>query len=143
MQAGDLKPGLELGPSSWIGVDQERISAFALATDDEQWIHVDPDRAADGPFGGTIAHGLLSLSLTAPFSAELLPVECRMTINYGLERVRFPAPLPSGSRIRATYLVVDCLAIDGGVQALIRATMERETGDKPVCVAELIYRFYD
>ncbi len=142
MEIDDLAPGISLGPSAWIHIDQQRIDRFADATEDRQWIHVDPVRAAEGPFGSTVAHGYLTLSLLAPFTYELLPVNSSMTVNYGLGRVRFPAPVPTGSRIRATFQVADTTPIDGGVQVEVTATIEREGGEKPVCVAELLFRFY-
>ncbi|HEY4620968.1 MAG TPA: MaoC family dehydratase, partial [Gaiellaceae bacterium] len=98
--------GVELGPSAWFHVTQERIDAFAAATDDPQWIHVDRERAAAGPFGTTIAHGFLTLSLCVPMLYELLPPVDRMVVNYGVNRVRFPAPVPSGSRIRGRFRIV-------------------------------------
>jgi acyl dehydratase len=139
----ELRPGLELGPSSWVDVTQERIDAFAEATGDRQWIHVDRERAAAGPFGSTIAHGHLTLSLLAPVASELLPVEeARLVVNYGLDRVRFPAPVPAGSRVRARFRVAGVRELDGGVQATVEATVEREGGEKPVCVAGLVLRLY-
>jgi acyl dehydratase len=131
-----------LGPSSWLEVDQSRVNAFADATMDHQWIHVDPERAAEGPFGTTIAHGWLTLSLMAPFSEELLPLEASATVNYGVNRVRFPSPVPVGSRLRATFEIVSVDPLDGGVQLTVRATVERDGSEKPVCVAELVYRAY-
>lgn len=143
MKIDDLKPGLTLGPSSWKEIEQARIDAFADATEDHQWIHVDPERAAHGPFGTTIAHGYLTLALVVPFAYELLHVEdASLGVNYGLDRVRFPAPVPVGSRIRATLEVVDVSAFDGGVQATLKATIERDGGEKPVCVAEVVFRYY-
>ena len=138
-----MRTGLELGPSSWREVDQRRIDAFAEATDDRQWIHVDPARAADGPFGTTIAHGYLTLSLLVPFAYELLPVAgAALAVNYGLNRVRFPAPVPVGSRVRARFRVEEVTDVAGGVQATLSAVVEREGGDKPVCWAEVVFRFY-
>jgi acyl dehydratase len=138
-----IEPGDEFGPSSWIEVDQERIDAFADATGDHQWIHVEPERAAEGPFGTTIAHGYLTLSLLPVMSYETLPrEEGGMSINYGLNRVRFPAPVPSGSRVRGTFHVDGVEEADWGHQATMTATIEREGGDKPVCVAELVFRYY-
>ncbi len=138
-----LKPGDEYGPSSWVEVQQERIQAFADATGDHQWIHVDPERAAAGPFGGTIAHGYLTLSLVPAMTYEVLPrEEGGMGINYGLNRVRFPAPVPSGSRVRGTFRVESVEEAEWGHQATLTATLEREGGDKPVCVAELVFRYY-
>jgi acyl dehydratase len=138
-----LHPGDEFGPSSWIDVGQERIDAFAAATGDEQWIHVDRERAAAGPFGGTIAHGYLTLSLLPVMSYEVVPRQgAGMAVNYGLNRVRFPAPVPSGSRVRGTFNVEGVDEADWGFQATMTATVEREGGDKPVCVAELVFRYY-
>jgi acyl dehydratase len=130
------------GPSSWIDVPQEKIDAFADATGDRQWIHVEPDRAKDGPFGTTIAHGYLTLSLLPVASYEVVPRQGRMAINYGLNKVRFPAPVPVGSRVRATFEVVGVDEQEWGGQATMRATVEREGGDKPVCVAEIVFRYY-
>jgi acyl dehydratase len=139
----DLKPGAEFGPSSWVDVTQERIDAFAEATGDHQWIHVDPERAAQGPFGTTIGHGYLTLSLLPAMSFEVVPrQDGGMTVNYGLNKVRFPAPVPSGSRVRATFRVAGIEEADWGFQATMSATIERDGGDKPVCVAELVFRYY-
>jgi acyl dehydratase len=133
--------GQELGPTGWVAIEQERIDAFAAATGDHQWIHVDPDRAAAGPFGTTIAHGYLTLSLLPSFAYEVLPLAgARLTINYGLNRVRFPAPVPVGSRVRGSFRVVEASEVDGGHQLTVEATVEREGGEKPVCVAEVVYR---
>ncbi len=134
-----MKVGDVYGPSSWIVVPQSRIDAFADATDDHQWIHVDSDQAKDGPFGTTIAHGYLTLSLLPAASYEVVPRQGgSMSINYGLNRVRFPAPVPVGSRVRATFEVVGLDEQEWGGQA----TIEREGGDNPVCVAELVFRYY-
>ena len=139
-----LTPGDEFGPSSWIDVPQAKIDAFAEATGDHQWIHVDPEKAAQGPFGGTIGHGYLTLSLLPVMSYEILPrTDARMGINYGLNRVRFPAPVPSGSRVRGTFRVATVDEFDGGTQVTMTATIEREGGEKPVCVAEVVFRYYD
>ena len=133
--------GRELGPTDWLEVDQERIDTFARATDDPQWIHVDPVRAAEGPFGTTIAHGYLTLSLCVPLMSRTLALTgYRMGINYGVNKVRFPAPLPSGSRIRARFTVQSVDEVPGGEQGVVLATVEREGSDKPVCVAELVVR---
>ena len=133
--------GRELGPTDWLEVDQERIDTFARATDDPQWIHVDPVRAAEGPFGTTIAHGYLTLSLCVPLMSRTLGLTgYRMGINYGVNRVRFPAPLPSGSRIRGRFTVQSVDEVEGGEQGVVLATVEREGSDKPVCVAELVVR---
>jgi acyl dehydratase len=137
-----VEPGDRFGPSSWVEIPQSTIDAFAEATGDHQWIHVDPDRAAAGPFGTTIAHGYLTLSLLPSASAELLPQQGRMGINYGLNRVRFPAPVPVDSRLRVTFEVVAVEEIPGGGQNTLKATVEREGGDKPVCVAEVVFRWY-
>ncbi|HEY6053519.1 MAG TPA: MaoC family dehydratase [Gaiellaceae bacterium] len=143
MKIDDLQPGLELGPSEWQEIRQERIDAFADATGDHQWIHVDPERAAAGPFGGTIAHGFLTLSMLPQSTFELMHVEdARTAINYGLNKVRFPAPVPVGSRIRTTFRLVDVSEIEGGVQVVTAATVEREGSEKPVCVAETVSRYY-
>ena len=130
--------GQELEPTDWLEVTQERIDRFAEATDDPQWIHVDPARAAEGPFGTTIAHGFLTLSLLVPLLAVARPDGYRMGVNYGVNKVRFPAPVPSGSRIRARFRVQSAEATPAGDRAVIEATVEREGGDKPVCVAELV-----
>jgi acyl dehydratase len=133
--------GRELGPTDWLEVDQERIDTFARATDDPQWIHVDPVRAAEGPFGTTIAHGYLTLSLCVPLMSRTLGLTgYRMGINYGVNKVRFPAPLPSGSRIRGRFTVLSVDEVEGGEQGVVLATIEREGGEKPVCVAELVVR---
>jgi acyl dehydratase len=138
-----MKPGDEFGPSSWIDVTQERIQAFADATDDQQWIHVDPERAAQGPFGRTIGHGYLTLSLLPAMSYEVVPrQEGGMGINYGLNKVRFPAPVPSGSRVRGTFRVLEIVQSEWGHQATMQATVELDGGDKPVCVAEIVFRYY-
>ena len=133
-----LQPGDTFGPSSWIEVGQDRIDAFADATEDHQWIHVDRERAAAGPFGGTIGHGYLTLSLLPAMTEEGVG----MSINYGLNKVRFPAPVPSGSRVRGTFRVEAVEESDWGHQATMTATIEREGGDKPVCVAEIVFRHY-
>lgn len=133
--------GKELGPTEWLEVAQERIDEFAHATDDPQWIHIDPVRAAEGPFGTTIAHGFLTLSLCIPLLAEVLVLDgYRMGINYGVNKVRFPAPVPSGSRIRARFTVQSVEEVAGGEQGVVLAMVEREGGEKPVCVAELVLR---
>ena len=137
MEVGDV-----YGPSSWIDVPQEKIDAFAEATGDHQWIHVDPEKAKDGPFGTTIAHGYLTLSLLPVASYEVVPRQGGMAINYGLNKVRFPAPVPVGSRVRATFEVVGVDEQEWGGQATMQATVEREGGDKPVCVAEIVFRYY-
>lgn len=130
--------GVELGPTSWLEVTQERIDAFAVATDDPQWIHTDPVRAAEGPFGATIAHGFLTLSLCVPMLYEVLPRDGVMAVNYGTNRVRFPAPVPSGTRIRGRFRVLGVDDIPLGSRATVEATVECEGVEKPVCVAELV-----
>jgi acyl dehydratase len=140
MTAFESLIGEELGPSSWIDVSQERIDSFAQATDDHQWIHVDGERAASGPFGTTIAHGYLTLSLVVPMLGEVLPRdrEGKMTVNYGVNRVRFPAPVPSGSKIRGRFRVASYEESPAGGRATIEATMECDATEKPVCVAEVV-----
>lgn len=136
--------GQEVAVTDWITVTQAQIDLFAQATGDHQWIHVDPQRAAQGPFGTTIAHGFLTLSLIPRlFESAFRIAGARMGVNYGLDRVRFPAPLPAGSRVRArlTLQAVEPAAPDG-VQMTWLVTMEREGGDKPVCVAESLSRSY-
>ena len=130
--------GVELGPTEWHEVSQARIDAFAAATDDPQWIHTDPARAAEGPFGTTIAHGFLTLSLCVPLLYEVLPPAGGMVVNYGVDRVRFPAPVPSGGRIRGRFRVASVEEMSLGERAAIEATVECEGADKPVCVAELV-----
>ena len=129
--------------SDWLPLEQARIDDFARATDDPQWIHTDPVRAAEGPFGTTIAHGFLTLSLVVTLFEQALPEldGYGLTVNYGLNRVRFPAPVPSGSRIRARFVVEEVDDVSGGEQARVAATIEREGQEKPVCVAEALFRF--
>ncbi|PRH78492.1 dehydratase [Streptomyces solincola] len=143
--ADDLRAavGEQLGYSDWLEVGQERIDRFAEATGDHQWIHVDPEKAAAGPFGTTIAHGYLTLSLLPLFVPQIMRVDkVRMGVNYGANKVRFPAPVPVDSRLRATAVVRDVAEAGGGVQVTALVTVEREGGDKPVCVAESVSRFY-
>ena len=142
---GDLKArvGEELGVSRWLDVTQEAIDAFADATGDHQWIHVDPERAKDTPFGGTFAHGYYTLSLAPMFSYELFTVEgVAFGINYGLNKVRFPSPLPVGSKVRMRATLAEVTDIPGGAQFATTFTFEREGGEKPVCVAESLTRVY-
>jgi acyl dehydratase len=135
--------GEQLGHSDWLEVDQKRIDLFAEATGDHQWIHVDPEKAAAGPFGTTIAHGYLTLSLLPALVPQVMRVEgMKMGVNYGSNKVRFPAPVPVGSRVRATAVVKEVTEAGGGVQVTAAVTVEREGGDKPVCVAESVSRFY-
>jgi acyl dehydratase len=136
--------GKHLGYSEWLEISQERVATFADATDDHQWIHLDTERAAAGPFGTTIAHGYLTLSLLVPMWSQILHYEgVRLAVNYGLNKVRFPAPVPVGSRIRtgATLASVEHVA-DGSIQVVADFIVEREGGEKPCCVAQGIYRFY-
>jgi acyl dehydratase len=139
-----VQVGDEFGPSQWLEVDQDRINRFAEATDDPQWIHVDPERAAEGPFGTTIAHGFLTLSLLVRFWYEVGPAfeDYRMGINYGVNKVRFPAPVPVGSRLRGHFTVADLEEIEGGIQVTLAGVAEREGEEKPVCAAELVFRQY-
>jgi acyl dehydratase len=135
--------GSELGTSDWLTITQERINLFADATDDHQWIHVDPERAQGGPFGAPIAHGYLTLSLFVPLFTELLTVEGVTTkVNYGLNRVRFPAPVPAGARIRLAARIAGVDEVPGGVQVTIDGTIEIEGGAKPACVLQSVSRFY-
>lgn len=138
-----IEAGLEPAPSPWLTIDQARIDDFAEATEDRQSIHVDPELAADGPFGTTVAHGFLTLSLLVHFWNQVAPSSNGVTVNYGLNRVRFPAPVPAGSRIRGRFRVEAVEEVAGGRQATVAATIEREGADKPVCVAELLLRFLD
>jgi acyl dehydratase len=134
--------GRELGPTPWLEVTQERVDAFARSADDTQWIHTDRRRAAAGPFGTTIAHGFLTLALAVRFWDELVRLEdVRLTVNYGLNRVRFPAAVPTGSRIRGRLRVHEVAEIEAGAQATIGVTIELEGATKPACVAELVLRF--
>ena len=135
--------GDELGVSDWRDVTQEDIDRFAEVTGDDQWIHVDPERAKDTPFGGTIAHGYFTLSLAPVFSYELFELTgVAMGINYGTNKVRFPAPLPVGSKVRMRMALQDVSDIPGGAQLTMLLTFERDGGDKPVCVAETLSRVY-
>lgn len=136
--------GRELGSSEWMTVAQDDIDLFADATRDHQWIHTDAERAASGPFGKTVAHGYLTLSLVIPMWTELLTVgHVGMAVNYGLNRVRFPAPVPSGSRIRLAGRIASVREVQGGVEVVADLTVEIEGSEKPACVVEAIYRFYD
>jgi acyl dehydratase len=144
-QIADLQPllGQAIATSEWITVTQERIDQFAQATGDHQWIHIDPVRAAAGPFGTTIAHGFLTLSLLPEMSASAFAVNgTRMGVNYGLNKVRFPAPVPAGSRLRGHFKLIGYEPIEGGAQITVEVTMEREGSAKPVCVAESLARRY-
>jgi len=135
--------GKDLGASDWLEITQDRIDLFADATGDHQWIHVDPERAKGGPFKTTIAHGYLTLSLIVPLFNDLLAITgVSMGVNYGLDKVRFPAPVPVGSRIRLSGSVESVDEVRGGIQMKVVFTVEIEGSDKPACVAEAIYRQY-
>jgi acyl dehydratase len=135
--------GAQLGPTEWQVISQEQVNAFADATGDHQWIHVDVERAKSGPFGGTIAHGYLTLSLVPVVQQELLDVQgAALTVNYGLDRLRFPAPVPVGSRVRASAVVSEVTEVGGGTQLKLTMTFEVEGNEKPACVAEILLRFY-
>ena len=135
--------GQDLGHSSWLEISQERVNTFADATGDHQWIHVDVEKAKAGPFGGPIAHGYLTLSLVIPLFGELLQVDgVKMGVNYGLEKVRFPHPVPVGSKIRLNAKVVSVEDVPGGTQSTFDFTVEIDGGAKPACVARTVYRQY-
>jgi acyl dehydratase len=135
--------GQHLGYSEWFTVDQDRINLFADATGDHQWIHVDPERAKAGPFKRTIAHGFLTLSLLPVLTAAVYRVDgVKMGVNYGLNKVRFPAPLPAGGRVRAGVELAEVTPVDGGVQVVARVTVEVDGSPKPCCVAEAVSRLY-
>ncbi|MFC1411723.1 MaoC family dehydratase [Streptacidiphilus sp. N1-12] len=136
--------GTELGTSEWHTIDQQQVNLFAEATGDHQWIHVDPERAKDGPFGTTIAHGYLTLSLIPVLAKECYSVggDIRMAVNYGSDKVRFPSPVPVGSAVRATAELVLVSEVPGGVQAVVRFTISGKDGGKPHCVADTITRLY-
>jgi acyl dehydratase len=134
--------GAELGPTDWLEVTQDRVNLFADATDDHQWIHIDPERAANGPFGGPIAHGLLTLSLLPHFTHQLYTVDnVAMAINYGYNKVRFITPVRVGANIRARAQIAKVDQLDGAVQATVTVTVEIDGSDKPAAVAESIVRF--
>jgi acyl dehydratase len=138
------KLGSHLGYSSWHTVTQEEINLFADATHDHQWIHVDPERAQAGPFGTTIAHGYLTLSLGPYLMREILAVAGpRFAVNYGLNRVRFPSPVPAGSKLRCGATLESMDDFDGGCQVAVKLTFEVEGAAKPSCVAEYVFRYYD
>ncbi len=141
----DLKSavGQALGSSEWLEITQERIDLFAEATGDHQWIHVDPERAKDGPFGCCIAHGYLTQSLVNKFLPEIVEVQgISMGVNYGADKLRFPAPVPVGSRIRGRGELTSAVDVKGGVQAVVRVTVEIEGSDRPACVIDTISRYY-
>ncbi|NKY17943.1 MaoC family dehydratase [Tsukamurella spumae] len=131
--------GQTLGTTEWVSIDQDRIDLFADATDDHQWIHVDPERAAKGPFGGTIAHGYLTLSLAPVLLQEALVVEeYSAALNYGLDKVRFPSPVPVGSRLRATVGLVSAQDKKGAIEAVFRLTYEVDGAERPACIADTV-----
>ena len=133
----------DLGTTEWREMTQERVDAFADTTDDHNFIHVDPERARATPFGGTIAHGYLTLSLLAPITQELLTVsDAAMGINYGLDRVRFPAPLPVGAQFRGSARITEVKPVEGGVQVHVTATVEVRDQPKPALVADCLFRYY-
>ncbi|MGN8553218.1 UNVERIFIED_CONTAM: MaoC family dehydratase [Microbacterium sp. SLM126] len=135
--------GTDLGWSEWLEITQDRVDLFADATDDHQWIHTDPERAKDGPFGGAIAHGFLSLSLAVKFWTELLDVtDVTTKVNYGLDKVRFVSPVPVGARVRMNAVVAEVTEVPGGYQLAVDQTIEVEGGSKPALVARGLYRFY-
>ncbi|MCY9784245.1 MaoC family dehydratase [Nocardiopsis sp. EMB25] len=135
--------GSDLGHSPWRTVDQQRIDTFADATDDHQWIHTEPERAKEGPFGGAIAHGYLTLSLVIPMFGEVLEMRgIDMAVNYGLNKVRFPSPVPVDSRVRLTARLAEVADVRGGVQATVDGVVEIEGSDKPACVLQAVYRYY-
>ena len=135
--------GTDLPPTPWISVDQHMVTTFAELTGDTQWIHVDPQRAKSGPFGAPVAHGFLTLSLLPRFWHEAVAVEgFRSAVNYGLDRVRFPAPLLVPSRVRAHLRVEDVQEAGSAMQVLLHASIEREGADKPVCIADAVFRYY-
>lgn len=135
--------GTSLGETEWLTITQERVNTFADATDDHQWIHVDPVRAKDGPFGACIAHGFLTLSLAARFLPELIDVRMKMGVNYGSDKVRFPSPVKVGQRIRGKgELIAVEPTKDGGVQSTLRLTIEIENSPKPACIVDTISRYY-
>lgn len=134
--------GEQLGPTEWLEITQDRVNLFADATDDHQWIHIDPERAASGPFGGTIAHGLLTLSLIPHFTSQLYSVDnVAMAINYGYDKVRFVAPVRVGARLRARAEIAAVKQLGSAVQATLSTTIEIEGSEKPAAVAESIVRF--
>jgi len=142
---GDLlgKEGLKIGPSDWMDITQERINTFADATGDHQWIHVDEERAKTGPFGTTIAHGYLTLSLASKLMPEIIEIKnMSMGINYGTEKVRFLNPVKSGSKIRGSGEFVEIKEVPGGYQSTLRVTIEIEGEEKPACVVDTISRYY-
>ena len=144
LQELKAQAGADLGRTGWLEMTQERVDTFADATDDHQWIHVDVENAKTGPFGGTIAHGYLTLSLLIPLFNELLVMEgIGMAVNYGLNKVRFPSPVPVGAKIRLAGRLGSVTEVKGGgVEVLTDFTVEVDGSDKPACVAQAVYRYY-
>ena len=146
IEVKDLKAheGEHLGASDWHQVTQDQVNLFADATGDHQWIHVDVERAKDGPFGGPIAHGYLTLSLLIPLWSQILVIEeLDMAVNYGLNKVRFPSPVPAGARVRVTAALAGAEEVNGGgIQATIDTVMHLGGADKPVCIAQMVHRYY-
>ena len=137
------KKGEHLGYSDWLEITQERVNEFAEATGDHQWIHVDPERAKAGPFGGPIAHGYLTLSLASYFLPKVMQVEgFAMGVNYGLNKLRFPSPVPVGGNLRLNATITDVKDISGGVEVTVDMNFEVEGNEKPACVAQAVYRYY-
>jgi acyl dehydratase len=137
------KQGEHLGYSDWLEITQERVNEFAEATGDHQWIHVDPERAKAGPFGGPIAHGYLTISLAPMLLPQVMRVEgIQMGVNYGINKLRFPSPVPVGSKLRVGASLADVTDIEGGAQVTVDLTFEVEGKDKPSCVAQAVYRYY-
>ncbi|HZU80522.1 MAG TPA: MaoC family dehydratase [Acidimicrobiales bacterium] len=135
--------GTHIGYSEWLLIDQERVNLFADATGDHQWIHVDPERAKEGPFGGAIAHGYLTLSLAPVLLQQVLKVEgMKFGVNYGCNKVRFPSPVMVGSKLRQGVKVMSVEDVTGGVQVTYEMTLETEGASKPNCVAEVVYRYF-
>jgi len=136
--------GTELGETGWLEIDQQRINTFAEATGDHQWIHVDEEKAKAGPFGSTIAHGYLTVSLVNYFLPQLIDVQgISMGVNYGVDKIRFPAPVPVGSKIRGKGVLTSAVDTkDGGIQSKVTVTIEIEGGDRPACIVETISRYY-
>ena len=140
-----LKPlaGTDLGTSSWLRITQDRVDRFAEATDDHQWIHTDPERAAAGPFGAPIAHGYLTLSLLPHLIAQAYQVTgVRMGVNYGLNRLRFPSPVPAGASVRGTFTLNDLKPVEGGVQVVVGFEVRADGGAKPAAAGEAVFNYY-
>lgn len=134
--------GKPLGSSEWVTIEQDRINTFADATDDHQWIHVDEEKAKEGPFGTTIAHGYLTLSLVSRFLPEIVDLKIKMGVNYGCNKVRFPGTVKVGAKIRGHGELIEAEEIKGGVQPVIRVTVEVEGEERPACVVDTVSRFY-